>query len=375
MRILQWAFPHLPPLGGREIFVERLSRSLAEEQHNVLVMADAESVDAPLHEISYLREGIPIHRLNLDAFGTVPTDRTQPSIRKEIKSVIDDFAPDVIHFHNFYSRASVFLNAYLRSANRDIPTVYTIHDVETLSKIPQFLGGEIVGRMTSVIVCPSQYMYRRLESQKGILGKKVVVIENGVPEGNMARRDKGDIQILAAANFEVHKGLVVLLTAWSKIARDFPDVRLVVAGDGREKKFLLDYVTKLGISESVYFPGWLSENQLEKEFNRDAIVVVPSLIAEAFGLVAAEAQMAGLPVIASDIGGLNEIVKDGQTGFVIPAGQTSGLSEALTTLLGSSELRRKFGAAGRERAIELFGMQQCTAKYVELYQSLREEEG
>jgi glycosyltransferase involved in cell wall biosynthesis len=191
----------------------------------------------------------------------------------------------------------------------------------------------------------------------------------------MARRDKGYIQILAAANFEVHKGLVVLLTAWSKIARDFPDVRLVVAGDGREKKFLLDYATKLGISESVYFPGWLSENQLEKEFNRDAIVVVPSLIAEAFGLVAAEAQMAGLPVIASDIGGLNEIVKDGQTGFVIPAGQTSGLSEALTTLLGSSELRRKFGAAGRERAIELFGMQQCTAKYVELYQSLREEEG
>ena len=375
MRILQWAFPHTMPLGGKEIFTERLSKSFSCSGHQVLLMADSLTEDSPLHTFSLLSENIEIHRLNLAAFGRVHSKDSSQTLRGEIKEVIDRFAPDIIHYHNFYSKSLVFLSAYMRSASRKIPIVYTVHDIETLSKIPPALSGEVIGNLTDVIICPSQYIEKRFAALDGLKSKRVMVIENGVPNfqgksENSATGTPKKLQILAAANFENHKGLIILLTAWSQIQKDFSGVKLIIAGDGKERDFLLNFTQKLGIQSSVIFPGWMSEKQLQVEFSEDTIVVVPSLIAEAFGLIAAEGQMAGLPVIASNIGGLIEIIAHDETGFLVPPGSVRALSSSLIQLLTNEPMRKKMGDAGRRRAVELFDLEVCASKYLDLFRSL-----
>jgi glycosyltransferase involved in cell wall biosynthesis len=378
MRILQWDFPHLPPLGGREIFVERLSMSLTQENHEVLIVAGAILNEDPLHVVTRSEMGIPLQRVNLGAFGSSKAIGEASPVRKLLKKIIDEFAPDVIHLHHFLSPASIFLDAYLRSARRNIPVVYTVHDIQSLVRIPNPLGRVIVGGMTDVIVCPSEYMYRRLRAQEKGLPERLVLIENGVPKSSGPQFCNGDskskkMQVLSAANFESHKGIIVLLNAWAKVSVNFPETRLVVAGDGRMKKSFVEYSRALGLEKSVHFPGWLTEDQLALEFGPDTVVVVPSLIAEAFGLLAAEAQMAGSAVVASNLGGLAEIVVNGETGFLVEPGRTSALAEAIGKLLTDHKMRRNFGANGQDRTRRNFDLKLCSSKYIQLYQLLNYE--
>jgi len=370
VRILQWAFPHHHPLGGREIFTERLSRAFVERGHEVLLMADSVTKESPLHVVQNLGNCIELHRLNLSLFGKpANTEGSVKTLRGEIKDVIESFQPDVIHYHNFYSESLIFLAAYMRSNPKKIPVVYTLHDIETLSKIPPALGGDVIGRLTDVIVSPSNYIHSRFTSIDTFESKDTVVIHNGVPVSELQPKSS-ELQVLAAASFESHKGLVILLTAWAKIQSHFPSAKLVIAGDGRERSFLLNYSQKLGIAERVTFPGWLSEEQLRTEFSKDTIVVAPSLIAEAFGLIVAEGQMAGLPAIASDIGGLKEIVVNNESGFLVSPGSADSLGKAIARLLADSELRRMMGNKGRELALSQFNLEVCADKYLNLYRSL-----
>ncbi|MEI9906778.1 MAG: glycosyltransferase family 4 protein [Actinomycetota bacterium] len=361
-------------MGGREVFTERLSTSLLGllgAGHEVVIFGSAQTPESPVHSRHTTESGIELHRFNLDSFGRPPQNPGEPSVLSSLRNVANEFAPDVIHLHNFYSQSSVFLTSYLRASGKKIPTIYTIHDVATLSKIPDSLGGEIVGNATDAIVCPSRYIYERLETQKGIGQKKVVIIENGVPDrGTISRESSESLRVFSAANLHNHKGFVILLTAWAKISRQFPGGKLTLAGDGPEKNFLQDYCVKLGISNSVEFLGWLKDEELSRELSNHSMVVVPSLVAEAFGLVAAEAQMSGLPVIASAIGGLKEIVEDGKTGILCSAGSVSELSVALSSLMSNSPLRSSMGFAARERALRMFDMNTCTSKYLRLYESL-----
>jgi len=370
VRILEWAFPHHLPLGGREIFTERLSLSLQALGHRVMLLGDSLHEDSPLHTVEELSREVEIHRLKLNDFGKRKSIVDSPlNLRGEIKRVIDEFNPDVIHYHNFYSKSLVFLSAYIRSCPRRIPVAYTLHDIETLSKIPPALGGEVIGNLTDVIVSPSQYIHKRFTSIDSFATKRAEVIYNGVP--SVEENKRADVlQVIAAASFENHKGLVILLTAWEKIHAQFPKVQLILAGDGRDREFLINYANKLGVASSVRFSGWLSAEQLREEFGKDSVVVVPSLIAEAFGLVAAEAQMAGLPVIASDIGGLKEVISHDITGLLVPAGSASSLADALNKLLSSQSLRKSLGSAGRTRAREMFDMKDCTKNYELLFENL-----
>lgn len=106
--------------------------------------------------------------------------------------------------------------------------------------------------------------------------------------------------------------------------------------------------------EDVRAIGWIPPAGLPDLYRSAAVVVVPSLMEEPFGLVAVEAMACGVPVVASRHGGLASIVEDGETGFLVTPGDERELAPRLEELLGDSRLRRRFGAAGRERATHLF---------------------
>jgi len=114
----------------------------------------------------------------------------------------------------------------------------------------------------------------------------------------------------------------------------------------------------------------LSRPEVERLFDGAWVQVVPSRWAEPFGLVAAEAMMRGTAVVASAFGGLNEIVKDSKTGFLVPPGSVSALSEALLNILQDRDLAEQMGRAGREVATLHFNEEKYVDRLVQLYQFL-----
>jgi glycosyltransferase involved in cell wall biosynthesis len=154
--------------------------------------------------------------------------------------------------------------------------------------------------------------------------------------------------VLFAGRLSREKGVLELLEA----ANGIP---LVIAGDGPLRD---DVPGAL---------GFLAHDELERLYERAAVIVVPSY-REGFGVVCAEAMAHGRPVVASAVGGLLDLVEDGETGILVPPGDVPALGAALRRLLADANLRRRMGEAGRRRVQERFSWERVTDATISAYE-------
>lgn len=162
------------------------------------------------------------------------------------------------------------------------------------------------------------------------------------------------------------KGHFVLLDAIAMLDDLAANITILAVGDENSKYAFLEKAAALGLKGNIVITGWLTSEEVFRLYGIMDIVVVPSF-AEGFGLTAAEAMAAGLPVIASRVGGLAEIVKDGITGYLIEPHNPTRLAAALHILLNDTELAHKFGEEGRRRAANTFGTELYANKISKLY--------
>jgi glycosyltransferase involved in cell wall biosynthesis len=171
------------------------------------------------------------------------------------------------------------------------------------------------------------------------------------------------------------KGVDVLLRAFAKVKAKIPDAQLFLVGDGGEREAVGRLVADLHLSSSVSMAGRIPRQEVGRYLAPAWVQVVPSRWPEPFGLVAAEALMRGTAVIASASGGLAEIVDDGETGFLVPAGDAEVLAGALEVLLADRELAEQMGRSGRQVALARFSEAAFFDRFLELYDELRTEGG
>ena len=164
------------------------------------------------------------------------------------------------------------------------------------------------------------------------------------------------------------KGVPVLLHAAATLAGDDIDFRVRIVGDGPERARLAILAWSLRLRERVEFTGMLEGSALEAAVSSAVAVVVPSLAEEAAGLVAIEQMMRGRVVIASDTGGLGEIV--GNAGLKFPPGDVAALTACLRRVLGDPELRVALGRAARSRALQHFTQQRMIEDHLRLYRRI-----
>ncbi len=212
---------------------------------------------------------------------------------------------------------------------------------------------------------------------------KVTHIDNGVPaveppmaeERAEARREFGiplDAMVVGSVGRldDKHKRFSHLIEAVSLISSPEDNVYVMIVGEGRDKEAIRNAADELGIGDRVILTGYQSDTR-----KMYGMMDVFGLLSEqeAFGLVVAEAMFCELPVVVSDVGGMSEIVVEGETGFKVPRLQPDRAAERLASLLDSEEMRVRMGAAGRQRALKKYSTERYTADVRELYLKLRDQ--
>jgi len=162
------------------------------------------------------------------------------------------------------------------------------------------------------------------------------------------------------------KGVGVLIGAAMELAAKGCEFRVRIIGDGPQRITLEALVRALELGDFISFTGYLEGDELAQATNGAIATVMPSVCEEAAGLAAIEQMMRGKMIIASDIGGLSEVI--GSAGLKFEPGDSHGLAECIQCALEDAELRIRLGATARERALALFTDKRMVAEHVAIYE-------
>jgi glycosyltransferase involved in cell wall biosynthesis len=229
------------------------------------------------------------------------------------------------------------------------------------------IADRTVGSLAHVHIAISQGLARYLAETEGFEEESFEIVHYGISaRDSVSPYAGGDPRLLCVGRLIPIKGHLVLLRALAQARQRVPGVTLDVAGRGPLEPALKAFARELGIQDAVRFLGFVSP--VEDAIERAAIVVVPSL-GEGFGMVALEAMERARPVIVSAVGGLPEIVSEGETGLVVPSGDAEALADAIVSLAGDLPRAAEMGRAGRERALAEFPPDRSAARIEELYRT------
>jgi len=378
------------PTGGAELLTLALRDALRTRGHEVRVFASSARPDGGK---SFA---------DAECFGTTSPWRVllqaaNPWAFWQLRRMLTTFQPDLVHVSMFLTQLSPLILPLLR----DIPSVYQVHwyrpicpiGTKTLPdgsacsvpagavcyhnrcmplrhlpvKIPQMKLWRHWRGVFKRIIVNSEAARRRLQAEG--FGS-IEVLYPGVPTRPQRPPLSFPPTITFAGRFVRQKGADILLRAFASVLQRVPEARLLLAGDGPERRTVGRLIADLGVSSNVTLFGYVSPAEVERHFATAWAQAVPSRFAEAFGVVAVEAMMRGTAVVASASDGLTEVVKDGQTGFLVPPGDVDALSAALVRLLSDRALAERLGDTGREVALAHFRWETYIDKIIDLYDAL-----
>jgi glycosyltransferase involved in cell wall biosynthesis len=214
--------------------------------------------------------------------------------------------------------------------------------------------GWLTASLADVVLAPSAATALEIRRDYGV--DRVGVLPNvtgGIPEPAPERSGEESGYLLFVGRLRIRKGVEVLLAALPALRRRFPAVRLLVAGDGEHRAALEGRAVELGLGSAVAFLGRADASRVRSLLVGARALVVPSTY-EGMPLVVLEAMAAGVPVVASRVSGIPEVVEEGETGWLVPAEDPAALAEALAAVLADPAEAARRGAAGRRRVDERF---------------------
>lgn len=350
-----------PWRGGAETYVHELARALCTRGHEVVVVCSSDPLSPGIYDV----DGVQVRRLRRLArlYGT--------PIQVGLFRELSECGPDIFHA-NFPSPYLAF-NVALASFRQKIPAVITWHNdlppvtsgarflIETHNR---FLLPKYIRKYRKIIATSETYRNRSPILMS--LGSRVVVVNNGVdcqrfrPDVDSASiktrfRVEGKFVVLfvgALTKWHGYKGLNVLLEAMRLAVRSMPSMLLLVVGEGELRSHYESLAQQFGLRDHVLFAGDVPDEELAEFYAASDLVVVPSTdMSEGFGLTLLEANASGRPCVASDTGGIPEVVRDGYNGLLVPSKDPVSLADQILSLAKNNHARRKMGENGRRVAL------------------------
>jgi glycosyltransferase involved in cell wall biosynthesis len=364
-----------PNLGGVEQLSARLAASLTASGCHVGVVTSRWPPALPEGETI---DGVLVQRVNFAA----PERRVAALLRFAVHfpraawrtvGIVRRLGADVVHVQCVSTNA---LYALLAARLLRLPLVVTLqgeltmdtHQVYQRSQLLPWLLRHLLRRADAVTACSAQTLLEA-ETLLGVqTGERGSVIYNGVdlaefeapPLATERRR-----YILTIGRHVPEKGFDLLIEAYAKLGRD--DVRLVIAGDGPERPTLERLAKTLGVADRVDLPGRTDRAQTVQLFQNCEFFVLPSRH-EPFGIVNVEAMASGKAVLAASVGGVPEIVHDGENGLLVRPDDPAALAEGMRVLLDDPELSDRLGATGRGAA-RAYSWPHITEQYLAVYEA------
>lgn len=385
MRILIVTESFYPNISGHAIMSERLAVQMAQRGHTIHVIA-------PSHNRSFFeqeRKGYIVHRIPSwpNPFRKGFRMTILPS--RFIRRVFQEFEPDIVHCHD---PASLCQNTAKIANQKGIPVVVTNHltfdyavtyfpYLKPFHPLMIYLFRLVIYRFynhCTILTVPTQTVKEMLISKQ--LKIPIRVISNGVDvsrfsmyyrPGELLRRfhlNLAQPMILYVGRLDSEKNVGLLIEALAEVLAK-KDLRLLIVGHGKDQEELKERAKELGVQKAItWIPRLDSQSPLLNQLYQVAtIFCIPSLM-ETESMVTMEAMASGLPVLASDVGALPELVKNGQNGYLLPTDAPRLWAEKILHLLANEEQRQQMGALSIERITD-----RDLGKTLDLFEGLYQE--
>lgn len=373
MKILMLTWEYPPRIvGGIARVVHDLSKRLIKDGHEVTVITYRDG-NVPEYEND---KGVEVYRV--DNYMIHPNNFIDwimqlnfNMIAKATEVIKKEGGFDVIHAHDWL----VTYAAKSLKQSFNLPMVATIHATEAgrnsgiHDDTQRYINDTewlLTYEATEVIV-NSNYMKGHVQGLFGLPFDKISVIPNGINLNNFTGIDRdydfrrrfamdNEKIILYVGRLVYEKGVQHLISAMPKILENYHDSKLVIAGKGGMIDELKSQVESMGLSNKVYFTGYLNQKEVQKMYKCADVAVFPSTY-EPFGIVALEAMLAGIPTVVSDIGGLNEIVEHGVNGMKSYTGNPNSIADSVLSLLFDPQLAMNVTKNAKNKVKDEFNWQ------------------
>ncbi|MFH1780758.1 MAG: glycosyltransferase family 4 protein [Candidatus Nealsonbacteria bacterium] len=368
MKILMPATHYYPVIGGIETWTRRIAEGLAQKAEVFVVTGkvwgrpDQETVE----KVKIYRRSLFILK-NFSRSPLFYSLTLLPYVFLKSLSLIKKERIDLLHCQGFLSGILGYLLFKITKA----PFIVTVQRME---KRGNFLK-EFIYRQAAVCIGVSSPV---ADYFKAIGCKHVEIIPNGVDVGNFTGLDrqesraalgiKNEFVIITVARLEKVKGIEYLILSLLGLKSAIADYKLLIIGDGGERKALENLVKKLGLTESVKFLGQIVNERVAEYLIAGDCFVLPS-IREGFGIAILEAQAAGIPVIGAKVGGIAEVLAQGQTGLLVPPGDEQSICDALVKIYANPDLALKMVESAREN-LKNYDWQKIADKVYQIYQKI-----
>ncbi|KCZ70786.1 glycosyltransferase [Candidatus Methanoperedens nitroreducens] len=386
-----------PPLvfGGAEIYVQRISEKLVQQDHEVVVVTTNSKIS--VKPVIEKRNGVKIYRIHPINIYSIYNTLSKPDIIKPIwymidllnihsyiiiKNILMKEKPDIVHVHNFKG----FSFAFDAVKSHNLPLMFTMHDYflecikenlfrscYTICQSPPLLCRSYIelqrylkDNKPDIVTAPCQFVIDKLKNDGFFEKTRTTKLPLGIELGNNKKIEKEYeiIDILFAGRLNIYKGVHILINAFRQIK--YKNIHLHIVGEGKEMEELKKIAEH---NPDITFYGFVSENMLIELYKKANIAVVPSIWYETFGIVIIESFKFSTPVIASNIGGFPELVENGYNGFLFEAGNTDELKKILENLIENPQELKRLNDNAFE-SVKKYSMEEHTKKLMRLYEEL-----
>jgi glycosyltransferase involved in cell wall biosynthesis len=353
--------------GGQEIRILTEAEGMLQRGHRVVLLCPAH---APIHAAA-LKRSIPVVALPIERQGWAGFRALRRWLRQHPEI-------DVVNTH---SSTDSWLVAIAAATLRRPPVIVRTRHVSTTVH-NNWPTRWLYQRATRHIVTTGEALKQQLVRDNGFDATRITSVPTGIDLERYRPQDKPAARIALGLAASCHylgivatlrnwKGHVYLLEAFAELAPKFPDWRLLMVGDGPQRHNLERLIDNLQLRERVLLPG--NREDVELWLNAMDLFALPSYGEEGVSQSVMQAMACGLPVVSTTVGAIAEAVVHEQTGLLVTPRDVTDLEDALARLMPDAVLRTNFGAAGRARAQQHFGVERMLDAMESVFQRVLAE--